>query len=101
MKVKIGNTVYDANKEPIMIMLDEQEREMIENSVKEHGGSPSHLCMAPKNITEEELEKFLGEEGKCLKPSRSQKFLTMVELNENASKVDGWQKVGRCRYVKG
>ena len=58
MKVKIGNKVYDSEEEPIMIILEEYNKEHIRNM-------PDHAfryCEYPDDIDYVEIEKWMADE---------------------------------------
>lgn len=55
MKVKIGDVIYDAEKEPIMIILNEQDKQNIKNM---HYTANKYCCF-PKSKTKEEIERFM------------------------------------------
>lgn len=58
MKVKVGNKVYDGNIEPIMVILEDQDKINIGNMPKEC----HNYCQYPDGIlTDEELDKFMDE----------------------------------------
>ena len=56
MKVKIGDTVYDAADQPIMVILSEQDKINIKNMLPE----ATKYCMYPTDaISEEELDIWM------------------------------------------
>ena len=55
MKVKIGDTIYDSDTQPIMIILDENEKQLISQMDTKH----SKFCVYPENYSEEEIKKFM------------------------------------------
>lgn len=58
MKVKIGNTIYDANDQPIMVILSEEDKRNISNMYEEC----TKYCAAPDGTTEEEFNSFMKTE---------------------------------------
>jgi len=58
IKVKINNTVYDSNKEPIMIILEDCDKENIKNM-----GTAKKYCSCPEdddpNFIKEWMKKDL------------------------------------------
>lgn len=55
MKVKIGNTIYDSRKEPIMLVLSDQDKENISNmDLNAH-----KFCSFPNSWDEKEIENFM------------------------------------------
>lgn len=56
MKVKIGNKIYDAAKQPIMVILSEKDKENIANMID----SATKYCGYPDSgFTEKEIEEFM------------------------------------------
>ena len=55
MKVKIGNKIYDANQEPIMIILDDLDKE----NIKKMEPEATKYCGYPENFNIEEIKKFM------------------------------------------
>lgn len=43
MKVKVGNRIYDGEKEPVMVILSEEEKKLIANM-----GSQKKFCVYPE-----------------------------------------------------
>lgn len=61
MLVKIGNKVYDSNKEPIMIVLSKQAKDNIANMLPDR----MRYCEYPsKGYTENDIRAFMGLEKK-------------------------------------
>ena len=58
MKVKIKDKIYDSNEEPIMLILNDQDKENIKNMHVDC----SKICSYPEGWNEEEIEKLRGEE---------------------------------------
>lgn len=56
MKVKISDTIYDANEKPIMVILDENDKNIIKNMIPE----ATKYCEYPKGMTEEEALKWMS-----------------------------------------
>lgn len=57
MKVKVGDTVYDGKKVPVMVILNKEDKELI-------GLMPpgeNKYCEYPDNYTEEEVKKWMDE----------------------------------------
>lgn len=57
MKVKIGNALFDSDVEPIMIVLDHEEKELVLNM-----GDQGKLCVAPNYYPSEAMTNFMHEE---------------------------------------
>lgn len=57
MKVKIGDTVYDAEKTPIMLILTKQDKENIINMDAKH----KKFVIFPENTNKEEIVKWANE----------------------------------------
>lgn len=55
MKIKIGNVIHDGKKEPVMIILDEIDKENIKNYMK-HGEKT--YCEYPDNYSKEFIDKW-------------------------------------------
>lgn len=55
MKVKIGNKIFDSNEEPIMLILDDQDKENISNMSKE----AHKFCSYPDTINVEDIKMFM------------------------------------------
>lgn len=57
MRVKIGDKIYDSNDEPIMIMVDEEEKHLISIS-----GCQGKFCSYPDNdnYTPEMIREFMN-----------------------------------------
>jgi hypothetical protein len=55
MKVKIGNIIYDANEQPIMIILTDTDKALITNMHEDC----TKYCAAPDSYTQEQLEEFM------------------------------------------
>ena len=57
MKFKIGNKIYDGNKEIIMVILTKLDKKNIQNMLPEC----TKYCQFPNNILKEDVLKFMGE----------------------------------------
>lgn len=55
MKVKIGDKIYDSSKEPIMIIMDEQDKKNINNMVPE----ATKYCSFPDNWNLDTIKYFM------------------------------------------
>lgn len=55
MKVKIGTKIYDSEKEPIMIVLSDVDKENITNMLPEC----TKFCSYPEGIESSEIKKFM------------------------------------------
>lgn len=55
MKAKVGNTLYDAENEPIMVILTEKDRENIQNMIP----GATRYCQFPTGSSLEEISKFM------------------------------------------
>ena len=58
MKVKIGTNIYDSNEEPIMLILDEKDK----NNIKDMHPFATKFCSYPDFMNEEEVKKFMRDE---------------------------------------
>ena len=47
MKVKVGNVIFDGEKQPVMVILSEREKEQIANMGKANMGEAFHYCIYP------------------------------------------------------
>lgn len=56
MKVKIGNIVYNAKDEPIMIVLSDKDKENITNM----DPKLTKYCAFPEGIDDDVIEKFMN-----------------------------------------
>lgn len=54
MKVKIGNKIYDPNNEPIMLILDDQDKENIKNMLP----SASKFIIFPDHMDTKKIEEW-------------------------------------------
>lgn len=54
MKVKIGDTIYDSNIEPIMLILDVDDKNNISNM-----GEQTKYCSFPENTETEKVVQFM------------------------------------------
>jgi hypothetical protein len=55
MKVKVGDKIYDSATTPIMLVLEEQDKNLIRfMSPKDH-----KFCAFPKGLTEKEIKEFM------------------------------------------
>lgn len=57
MKVKIGNKIYDSNKEPILLFLSDQDKKNIANM----DNSATKFCSYPDTISEVFIEWWMKE----------------------------------------
>jgi len=55
MKVKVGEKIYDGEKEPVMVILTEQDKENIKNMVPE----ATKYCMYPNTFSVDEIKEFM------------------------------------------
>ena len=55
MKVKIGDKIYDSKEEPIMIILEDYNKDHISNMSED----AYKYCEFPDNITESEAKQFM------------------------------------------
>lgn len=58
MKVKIGNCFYDSSKEPIMLILDNLDKENISNMHPE----ATKFCSFPDSIEDSVINSWMDEE---------------------------------------
>lgn len=58
MKVKIGNRIIDSNDQPVMIIFDEGEKELISNMSDDH----LKLCLFPEDGDVSEIERFMEDD---------------------------------------
>ena len=58
MNVKIGNKLYDPNKEPIMIILSDEDKKNILNMDQ---NCTKYACFPDKGFSEEDIKKFMEE----------------------------------------
>lgn len=62
MKIKIGTKVYDANKEPVMLIFtNDDERSVVVEHIQNmpYKDGIRKYCMAPDSLTEKEMKKFM------------------------------------------
>lgn len=57
MKVKIGDTIYDAKDQPIMLILNSKDKENIKNMHEE----ATMFCEYPNGSDKEEILKLMEE----------------------------------------
>ena len=55
MKVKIGKTIYDSENEPIMLILNEKDKQNITNMHP----SATRFCSYPNNMDRKEIETYM------------------------------------------
>jgi hypothetical protein len=55
MKVKIGDTVYDSEKEPIMIIISNDDKKSIENMLPE----ATKYCSFPNGVEMQIIKDFM------------------------------------------
>ena len=55
MKIKVGNKMYDAEKEPIMIILSKSDKENITNMLS----TCTKYCCCPSKYTYKQIEDFM------------------------------------------
>lgn len=61
MKVKVGNKIFDGNKEPVMVILSDEDKQNIANMAPK---ANKYLCYPENGMTEEEAKEFMKvEEG--------------------------------------
>jgi hypothetical protein len=58
MKVKIGNKIFDAKDEPLMIILEESEKQLISSMSKDD----KKFCVYPDSISTDQIKIFMSEE---------------------------------------
>jgi hypothetical protein len=58
MKIKIGDKIYDGEKEPIMVILTQQDKRNIVNMSPEC----TKYCVYPDNLAAEEIEFWMKTE---------------------------------------
>ncbi len=56
MQVKIGDSIYDANEEMIMLILSKEERNQIRDM---DPNSKGYYCQAPDGIPVETIKEFM------------------------------------------
>ena len=56
MKVKINNQIFDSNMEPIMLILNDEEKELISNM-----GSQTRFCSFPADMDVNSVQNFMIE----------------------------------------
>lgn len=55
MQVKIGDKIFYSTEQPIMIILNSKEKELISNM-----GDQTKFCSFPRNFSEEEIKDFMN-----------------------------------------
>ena len=55
MKIKIGTKIYDSEKEPIMLILTDQDKRNIKNMHP----SANRFCSFPNSVDNKEIETFM------------------------------------------
>lgn len=56
MKVKIGDQVYDANRQPIMLILSDEDKQSIADMpIEAH-----HYCQSPAEMSDEDIRAFMN-----------------------------------------
>jgi hypothetical protein len=55
MKVKVNNKIYDSNSEPIMLILNENDKDLITKMDK----NATKYCSFPNNTPIKEIKKFM------------------------------------------
>jgi len=60
MKVKIGNKIYDAEEEPIMVILSKADKKNIASMLPEE----TKYCTFPNSYDEEKIDEFMELENK-------------------------------------
>lgn len=70
MKVKVGNKIYDGEKEPVMVILNEYDKANIT-----HMGKQTKYCSFPEEISEQEILDFM-DTGKCSKCGQEERGQT-------------------------
>lgn len=56
MKIKIGNKIYDPNDEPVMLILDDQDKANITAMLPE----ATKYCAFPDSMSVEEIEDWMA-----------------------------------------
>lgn len=59
MRVKIGNKIYDSKIEPIMLILEDYNKE----DIKDMADESNKYCEYPDGMDTQEVAKFMHEEG--------------------------------------
>jgi hypothetical protein len=55
MKVKVRDQLYDGEKEPVMVILTEKDKENIKNMLPE----ATKYCMCPDSYTHEQIKAWM------------------------------------------
>lgn len=55
MKIKVGNKIYDAEDEPIMIILTDKDKKNIKNMLP----TATKYCSYPDNYDSDDIRKFM------------------------------------------
>jgi len=58
MKVKIGNQIFNSDNQPIMLILDDDEKELLRYMEKQN-----KICFYPYNTSISDVSKFMDEAG--------------------------------------
>lgn len=56
MKIKIKDQIFDSSQEPIMIVLEDDEKQLIASMTEED----KRFCIYPDTMSEEEVVKFMN-----------------------------------------
>ncbi len=59
VKIKVGDKVFDGEKEPVMVILTNQDKENIKNMLPHC----TKYCMFPDTISKEEIQVWMRLEG--------------------------------------
>jgi len=62
MKVKIGEKIYDSDNEPIMVIMDETDKENINKVTKVHSDDRYHFVTFPADMNLLEVREWIYKE---------------------------------------
>lgn len=79
MQIKIGDTIYDSEKEPILLMLDENEKQQIR-----YMRGQKKYCSFPEDMSLSDVTKFMGD-----KKFKEQKIESDKKLSSDMVKAIG------------
>ena len=62
MKVKVGDNIYDSNEVPVMIIMEQWEKDLIANMAVK----ATKFCSFPNEMSSKEVKIFMAEDGVSL-----------------------------------
>ena len=84
MKIKIGDQIFDSNDQPIMVIMESAEKELIGKMSKDN----NKFCSYPKDMNESKIKEFMKIDEKAVSKAQQALFCIALGVKRDETKLD-------------